>query len=242
MGVPAEAEPSPFAAELDRRVTTAFIAAADPSRAGPMRSYMKDRFSFLGIAKPEREPRLRAAISSLGRPTDDDLEAFARRMWDHDEREFQYAACWVLRRHQRALTDRFLPTARHLIVTRSWWDTVDELAQNVVGAVVRRHRRLSDEMDRWIDEDDIWLARSALLHQNRWKADTDADRLFGYCRSRAGDHEFFIRKAIGWALREYSKTDGDAVRRFVADHDAELSGLSKREALRWLDRHPRGGI
>ena len=91
-------------------------------------------------------------------------------------------------------------------------------------------------MDEWIVDDDIWLARTAILHQNRAKAATDPMRLFRYCEFRAGDKEFFIRKAIGWALREYSKTDAAAVRAFVDDHAADLSGLSRTEALKWLAR------
>ena len=85
----------------------------------------------------------------------------------------------------------------------------------------------------------VWIARVAILHQLTYRERTDADRLFSMCLARAGDAEFFLRKAIGWALREYSKTDGAAVRRFVRDHDRDLSELSKREALKWLER--RGG-
>jgi 3-methyladenine DNA glycosylase AlkD len=91
-------------------------------------------------------------------------------------------------------------------------------------------------MDAWIRHDDIWLARTAIIHQLHCKSATDADRLFDYCLRRAHDSDFFIRKAIGWALREYSKTDASAVRRFVREHDVELSGLSKREALKWIER------
>ncbi len=140
-----------------------------------------------------------------------------------------------------AATPAFLPVAEHMIATKSWWDTVDLLAANVVGPLVAATPALRSEMDRWLVSDDLWLARSALLHQLKWKGDTDADWLFAACLTRAGDTEFFLRKAIGWALREYSKTDAAAVRRFVSDHDAELSGLSKREALKWLDRRAARG-
>jgi 3-methyladenine DNA glycosylase AlkD len=94
-------------------------------------------------------------------------------------------------------------------------------------------------MDSWLASGDVWLARSALLHMNRWKADTDAEWLFAACLARAGDRDFFTRKAIGWALREYSKVDERAVVAFVDDHAAELSGLSRREALMWLERRRR---
>ena len=97
---------------------------------------------------------------------------------------------------------------------------------------MRADRTLATATDRWIGGDDIWLARSAILHQLRWGADTDADRLFEYSLRRAGDTEFFIRKAIGWALRQYARTDPDAVRAFVERH--EFSGLTRREALKHL--------
>jgi 3-methyladenine DNA glycosylase AlkD len=91
-------------------------------------------------------------------------------------------------------------------------------------------------MDEWIGSADMWLARAALLHQLHYRDGTDADRLFRYCERRAADREFFLRKAIGWALREYSKTDAVAVRRFLALHSDVLAPLSVREALKWLDR------
>lgn len=91
-------------------------------------------------------------------------------------------------------------------------------------------------MDHWIASDDIWVARSSIIYQLGYKRNTDADRLFDYCQRRSGDTEFFIRKAIGSALREYSKTDPAAVRDFVSRNQERLSGLSKREALKRIER------
>ena len=123
-----------------------------------------------------------------------------------------------------------------MITTKSWWDTVDELADHVVGAIVHAHPSQRAVMDRWLVDDDFWLARTAILHQLDWKDDTDADWLFAACVRRAGDKEFFIRKAIGWALRSYSYVDPVAVERFVTDHAGELSGLSRREGLKAIER------
>ena len=138
----------------------------------------------------------------------------------------------VLTANVARLESRHLADIEGLITAKSWWDTVDGLAAWCVGGLVRVDRTLVTEMDRWIDADDIWLARSAILHQLRWGADTDADRLFDYSLRRAGDTEFFIRKAIGWALRQYARIDPDAVRTLVTTH--EFSGLTRREALRHL--------
>jgi 3-methyladenine DNA glycosylase AlkD len=221
--------------EVMARLVATFERARDDAAAPAMRAYMRDQFDFLGIASPARVALSREVMEGLPRPTTTDLDAIARACWERPEREHAYFALWLLRRHVKVLEPDFLATARVLLTTRSWWDTVDELAQNIVGPLVQRADRAS-LMDEWIEDENIWLARTAILHQTRYKDDTDAARLFRYCERRAGDTEFFIRKAIGWALREHSKTDADAVRTFVAAHDRELSGLSKREALKWLDR------
>jgi 3-methyladenine DNA glycosylase AlkD len=160
----------------------------------------------------------------------------AKACWARPEREYQYFACGYLRRHIGRAGPGFIDVAGQLITTKSWWDTVDALATRTVAPLVRAHPELVATMDRWITSENIWLARTALLHQLFAKGETDVDRLYRYCRSRAGDREFFIRKAIGWALREHSKTDGPAVRAFVAEMGDDLSGLSRTEALKWMDR------
>src|SRR5262245_57865650 len=124
------------------RIVERFDAARDPVAAEPMAAYMRDQFPFLGIATTPRTQLLRDAIG--GRPSlaEPDLVAASRALWRRREREYQYAACWLLRRRAAVLTPDFVPTARHLITTKSWWDTVDDLAGHVVGAIVRRHRAL----------------------------------------------------------------------------------------------------
>ncbi len=129
-------------------------------------------------------------------------------------------------------TPAFLPTAGRLITTGSWWDTVDTLASNVVGGIMRRHPAAVSTMDSWLADGNMWLVRSALLYQLRYREQTDLDRLFRYCLAQAGHRDFFIRKAIGWALRQYAWTDPEAVRAFVDKHRDELSPLSVREALK----------
>ncbi len=164
----------------------------------------------------------------------DDVLTFVDRCWAQPEREFQYVGSDVLARQATRLGPTHLDRVEALITAKSWWDTVDTLAAHVVGTMVRNHRALTQVMDRWIDANDIWLTRTAILHQLRWKTDTDPDRLFSYAERRAADTEFFIRKAIGWALREFARTDPDAVRAFVDAHADELSGLTRREAMKHL--------
>ncbi len=223
-----------LASEVVERLVAALETHRDPVRAAAMSAYMRHLFPFLGIPTPARRAMTHQAIAGLPRPDQSGLASIAGALWMLDEREYQYAACDLLSRYQAVCAADFLPVARHLITTRSWWDTVDGIASGVVGPLVSRHHDLTAEMDRWIESDNTWLARTALLHQLRYKGATDATRLFRYCEIRAKDDQFFIRKAIGWALREYSKTDPQAVRQFVA-YATGLSTLSRREALLWLE-------
>ncbi|MBI2703923.1 MAG: DNA alkylation repair protein [Actinobacteria bacterium] len=227
---------TPLASEYVSALEIAFEANRNPEAAVPMKAYMRDQFDYIGMPAPRRGAVVRDAIAGLGLPDQADLESLARSLWAMRERDYQYAACSIVRQGIKRVDASFLATARLLITTKPWWDTVDELAHHVVGPLVLADRALASVMDEWIGSDDIWLARTAIIHQARFTSETDTDRLFSYCLERAGDPEFFIRKAIGWALRDYSKIDGAAVRRFVDEHDRELSALSKRDALKWLDR------
>jgi prepilin-type processing-associated H-X9-DG protein len=205
---------------------------------------MRDQFPFLGVRAPGQAEAWRAATADLPRalPEPVVVEA-AELLWDRPEREHQYLGCRLVNRHvetrSSGATAGFIRTVERLVATKAWWDTVDSLAAHAVGGLARRHPDLRPTMDGWLAGGDIWLARSALLHMNRWKFDIDAGWLFAACLARAGDRDFFIRKAIGWALREYSKVDERAVVAFVDGHAAELSGLSRREALMWLERRRR---
>ena len=120
-----------------------------------------------------------------------------------------------------------------LVCSRSWWDTVDPLA-HVIGVLVLNHLELRSVMDRWLTGDDRWLVRVALLHQLGWKDAADPEWLFAACRARSADDDFFIRKAIGWALRDLARSFPDEVRGFVAAHGEELSSLSVKEATKHL--------
>ena len=227
-----EVPDSTLADTLLERLTATYAAAADPQRAVSMRAYMKDIAPFLGLTTPERRALSRTVVDGTPRPDEADCTALAVRCWQLPEREYQYFAVDYLRRHVKRLTSGFLPVARHLVATVSWWDTVDLLASHVVGGLVAADPALKADMDAWIEDDDLWVARTALLHQLRYREATDTERLFAYCLRQSGHPDFFIRKAIGWCLREYAKTDPAAVRAFVARERERLAPLSVREALK----------
>jgi 3-methyladenine DNA glycosylase AlkD len=218
---------------LDRLVST-YSAAADPANAVAMRAYMRDQFPFLGIKGPQQRVLSRAVLAGLPRPAEEDLRDVALGAWALPEREYQYFVLGWLRRWAPRCSAGFITTAEHLIVTRSWWDTVDALASHVVGPLVRAHPELVDVMDSWIRDENLWRIRTALLHQLLAKEETDTERLFAYCTAQAEHRDFFVRKAIGWALRDYAKTDPAAVRAYVRTHTSRLSTLSVREAMKNL--------
>ncbi|WP_432722857.1 DNA alkylation repair protein [Jeongeupia wiesaeckerbachi] len=210
---------------------------ADPALAAPMAAYMRGHFAFLGIKTPQRRavstPLIRAARSTL---TPAERLAAAQQLWALAEREYQIVAVDLLADRPATLGLAALPVLDALIGSKSWWDSVDGLAAQVVGPLVRAEPALLTVMDDWASGQRLWHARTALLFQLGYKADTDTKRLFGYCRTLAGHPDFFIRKAIGWVLRQYARTDADAVRAFVEAERMTLSPLSVREALKHLGR------
>lgn len=221
-------------ADLVSTLRAALEAAAVPGQAEPMTAYMNHRFTFLGVPAPARRAAQKPTLDALAPATGDELVAFARTCWADPAREVQYVAADALRRHNKALDPSHLPALAELITSKPWWDTVDALATHGVGPLVARHPELSPVMDAWIDSDDLWLARTAILHQLLWKERTDPERLFAYADQRAADTDFFIRKALGWALRQYARTDPEAVRAYVESRADRLSPLTRREALKHL--------
>lgn len=212
----------------------ALQAEAEPAKVEWMTSYMRNQFRFLGVTSPKIRIAAKPFLSAGGQAEPDELIEAADHCWAQPEREFQYVGCLLLRKWVKRLEGANLADLERYITTGSWWDTVDSLAAWSVGPLVAANPPLVEVMDQWIDHDNMWLARTAILHQLSYKADTDADRLFAYAERRAEDREFFIRKAIGWALRQHARVQPDEVRSFVAANEDTLSGLSKREALKHI--------
>jgi 3-methyladenine DNA glycosylase AlkD len=225
---------TPLAATILARLGEIYPEAADPVRAASVRAYMRNQFEHLGIANPRLTELNREVLAGLAPPAEADLVTVALGCWAKPEREYQYFACTYLRKYVGVGSPSLLSTVRKLITTRSWWDTVDTLAAHTVGPLVAAHPSLVDTMDDWIDDVNMWVARTAILHQLRYKERTDAQRLFRYCTAQATHKDFFIRKAIGWALREFAYTNPDAVRAYVEEHRPMLSPLSIREATKHL--------
>lgn len=222
-------------ASMSDAVERHFRAAADPERAEPMQSYMRDQFPFYGIGAQERRDVLKTVWSEIPLPADEKAIAMVVRDWiARPQREWHQSAVTALRRHGKILSAASWPTVRHVATTNAWWDTVDELAKNVAGRIVKNDPAQVSVMDEWVRSDDMWVARVAILHQLGYTATTDVERLFGYCDLRADEADFFYRKAIGWALRQYAHEDPAAVAAYVDSRRDRLSPLSIREATKNL--------
>ena len=213
---------------------TALIDVSDPAKAPDMTAYTKHKFEYLGCSAGERRIAAKSLTQTAKQMGPDELLELVTALWAEPEREFHYVGMDIVRAGAKNLRATDLSTVRGLIVKTPWWDTVDSLAIHTVGTMVTNHSALVADMDEWIESEDLWIARTAILHQLMFKERTDANRLFTYCVMHMESTEFFIRKAIGWALRQYGRTSPEAVISFVADHEGELSGLSKREALKHL--------
>ena len=201
---------------------------------------MRNKFDFYGIKAPKRRELFKEFIATFGLPDVEQLNIVLRDLWEQPQREYQHLGLDLLQKFQKQVEPGFVRMLEHLIVTKSWWDSVDALATHAVGTHFARFPQGRTEyLQRWRSADNFWLRRTTLLFQLRYKTETDNALLFALIRENCESNEFFIQKAIGWALREYSKTNAAAVNSFVKD--TELAALSKREALKWLKLKGAGG-
>lgn len=221
--------------ELVAGIRDRLRAAADPVRAAGSQAYMKSVMPTLGVRVPEVRKITAAAFAQWPCGSVDELRSTVLQLWRSATfREERYAAIDLT--GSRVVRGRLemLPVYEEIIRTGAWWDLVDGVAHRI-GELLQAHRaELDGVLRRWSEDPDMWIRRSSIIAQLGAKANTDAGLLATVIQANLSDREFFIRKAIGWALREYAKTDPAWVREFVAKHKADLSPLSRREALRNL--------
>ena len=206
-------------------------AVAKPDDAVAMKAYMKNKFEFLGIKTPARR---KLAKIFFKQQTDSVIDwVFINGAWNNPYRELQYAALDYLEIRKKLLTPSDLPRLKKLAQTKSWWDTIDFL-DRLVGSIIARFPETKEIILVWSRDEDIWLRRLAIDHQLLRKEETDTELLEKILVNNLGQTEFFINKAIGWALRDYSKTNPDWVRDFIERHQAEMAALSIREGSKYL--------
>jgi 3-methyladenine DNA glycosylase AlkD len=219
----------PYAASLK----TLFEQNADPVQAGPMKKYMRDQFEYLGIKSPQFKELMKDFIAETGLPPISDLDVILRELWSLPQREFQYAGTSFLGRSEKDLPAHFIKTIEYMLVTKSWWDTVDTISGGTLGVHFRRFPEVREKyLAKWRTSDNFWLRRAAILFQLNYKKETDFNLLCEIIRENLNSKEFFINKAIGWALRQYARVDPNAVKKFVKS--TPLHPLSRREAMKHL--------
>ena len=208
-----------------------FKSSANPENASPMKAYMKNKFEYLGIKSPERRDLSKSFLTKASLPPAEQLWPVIRQFWGQPEREFQYFAMELTEKYHKVVEKDWIDHYEFLITNKSWWDTVDFIAATLVGHYFKKFpEQIHAITDNWMQSGNMWLQRTCLIFQLKYRTDTDTQLLSSFILPLAGSKEFFIAKAIGWALREYSKSNPDWVMDFVNNN--ALQPLSNREATR----------
>ena len=218
------------------KVMFVFSENAVNSDAVQMEAYMRNKFSFYGLKSPLRKTLQKEIIKETAYPDINDIEYIVSSFWNSAQRELQYFAMELLQKNIKKFDESIIDFLEGLIVKKSWWDTIDFIAPNLVGKLFLDNKKLRDKyIVKWINSDNFWLKRSAIIHQLRYKEKTDFTLLKELIYLTKDEDEFFIRKAIGWALREYSKRFPDEVKQFIGS--TSLKPLSVREGLKHINRN-----
>jgi 3-methyladenine DNA glycosylase AlkD len=200
-----------------------------------MQAYMKSAMPYHGVNLPELRTIAKLVSAQHPMTSCEQWERALMQLWRQAKfREERYAAIELLdlKAHRNCWTPRLMPLLEEMVVTGAWWDLVDGIA-HVFGALLRQHpKEINPVMRAWSTDPNLWKRRTSIICQLTFKKDTDLDLLYANIEPNLADREFFIRKAIGWALRQYAWTDPKEVARYVAAHESQLSGLSRREALK----------
>ncbi|MBE0652208.1 MAG: DNA alkylation repair protein, partial [Bacteroidales bacterium] len=192
---------------------------------------------YFGIKSPLRREILRNFINVNGLPEIGQLKQITHDCWAKPEREFQYFIMEILGKMAKKAEPSRIDLYEYIALHKSWWDTIDYIAANLVGVHFQHYpEQIIPYTEKWMDSGNMWMQRTALLFQLKYGEKTDLDLMTRYIERLLGTKEFFINKAIGWVLRQYSKTDPGWVIEYVNKNENKLAGLSQREALKWLDR------
>lgn len=204
-------------------------------RASKMEAYMRNQFPFYGVMSTPRKELLKALKKEHLEVLDsNEKRALIQLLWEEEHRECQLVALeWMMKWNPKEFTASDIDLFEWLITTKSWWDTVDGIAPNVVGKYARVFPdQMKETLHRWESHDSFWIRRACLIFQLRYRQETDLDLLQYFINKFKPDREFFIQKAIGWSLREVSKWNPTWVARVVEEE--QLTGLAKREASKYI--------
>ncbi len=204
----------------------------DSQQAVKMSAYMKDRFEFLGIPKPKLKEVEKPYLKE-GRSLKDIDWDFVNICWNKNYREAQYVAIDYLSMNSKKLTGKDLKSLENIIISKSWWETVDSI-DGLVGGIVMKNKELEEMMVQWSVCDNIWKRRVAIDFQQKYKEKTNSTLLERIICNNLESSEFFINKAIGWSLRDYSKVNPEWVRNFIEKYKNRMAPLSVKEGSKYL--------
>lgn len=210
-----------------------FQKHADASKATAMKQYLRHKFDFFGIPAPQRREITRIFWKVHGLPPIATLHQTVVELWEIPERELQMAALDICQKLMKKIDEAHIETLEYMLTHKQWWDTIDLTAANLGGNYFKLFpKNIDTYIPKWQQSNDFWLNRSAILFQLKYKKETNTDLLAESILRHAKSGEFFIQKAIGWALREYSKTNPEWVRSFIQSH--QLASLSVKEGSKYL--------
>ena len=208
------------------------IQHKNEEQAQKMSKYMLNKFEYIGIKTPERRKIFKNSFKEYKNKEKIDWE-FVNKCWENKYREFQYVAADYLKNMKDKLTINDIPKFKRLILEKSWWDTIDNLDMTI-GALALKDSNVNKILLEWSLDENIWLRRIAIDHQLLRKEKTNTELLEKILKNNLGQAEFFINKAIGWALRNYSKTNPERVKNFIEENKEKMAKLSIKEASKYL--------
>jgi hypothetical protein len=206
---------------------------ADANQAAKMKAYMRDLFDFYGLQKDIRAELANPFLKKLIASNEDKIDEVVKFLWKQPQRECQYIAMEYIFKMHKKWTPATLHLFEYMIAEKSWWDTVDYIASSLVGKLLQKYPALIlESVERWDNNKSFWFHRTTMIFQLKYTSKTDKYLLFAQCEKYLPSKEFFIQKALGWSLRQYSKFNPEDVRKFVNTHT--LSTVSLREAKKYL--------
>jgi len=209
---------------------------SNPTEGKRMSRYLKGKFLFLGISAPDRKELFKIFFSTFPLPPYAEAKVLAKELFYLPEREYSYFAIELLAKHKKKWSPTDIVFFENLVLTKSWWDTTDMINSKIITVFFKKYPNLAPVLTSgWSSSDNIWLKRLSIIFQLPYKTETNMELLEKHILENSDNDSLFIQKAIGWALREYSKTDYKWVLNFVIQNSTRLKTISKREAIKWMD-------
>ncbi|MCF8009428.1 MAG: DNA alkylation repair protein [Halanaerobiales bacterium] len=216
-----------------QEIKSVFKDIANPENAKQQKKYMRNKFEFFGIKAQARRKATNKFIKKDRRLDYENIEVVIKRLWEMEEREYQYFATELLEKYITDFKAEIINLLEYMITKKSWWDTVDRIAKKLVGKYFELFLNKREQyLEKWVKSNNIWLQRTTLLYQLGYKEKTNINLLFDLIKRLKDIDQFFIQKAIGWSLREYSRIEPEVVKKFIQNHN--LSSLSTREGMKTI--------